>query len=829
MQHITPDLETTTHQGVVLQQSDMLWVFRRLTQAGILFQLLQLAVFYISQDYSLPIFVSSLVCLAAVMIGHALIKRGRTQLAICLLIGTLLAAIIAGHVLTESSQSALLISMTLVLVLALTSLERRLIEIVLWLGVISSSSLTLLALYRMQQGRMTSETPVTLLISWFAFLIVVWLLWQFYLRLTTALALAVASRDEQQTFRLALAQSEARFAYVFRSRLIGVAIATVDQLLIIDANEQILQMTGYRAEEVIGRSLFEFSATTSSADHARFLDKLHARQALLNQEIVYRHSSGEEREMLASFETVHTGDTGYVIVLAQDVTTRKRTERALRESERFYRLITENTRDLIALLDEQGAFVYASPSYQGVLNYATAQLIGQPVFALVFPDDSANFCAYWQELHTQGEQLISVRLLAASGEVRWFEVQATTLEQPELRGVVLVARDTTERRNLEAQFQQSQKMEIIGRLAGGVAHDFNNLISAINGYTELALGDLPADSAVRQDITEIQRAAGRAAGLSRQLLTLARRQVIETKLVDLNALLLETDRLLRRLLGQDVELVTLLAAEDCVVRADPGQIEQVLINLAINARDAMRDGGKLVIETDLVQLDDAYVRAHVGARAGSYARITVTDTGDGMSPETQRAVFEPFFTTKPPGQGTGLGLATSYGIITQHGGSITVYSELGHGTSFKIYLPHLPMAIGEPALLGEPSEFPSGTEVILLAEDEPSVREIVSRVLRARGYTVLETTNGDEALRLVEQHVDQPIDLLLTDLVMPVMGGVALAERLRELRPSLRVLMMSGYSGNTNQPRKLGAAQAFIQKPFSIVALAQKVRAVLDA
>ncbi len=520
------------------------------------------------------------------------------------------------------------------------------------------------------------------------------------------------------------------------------------------------------------------------------------------------------------------------VVLEREIAERRRAEQALRESEERYRLITENSSDLISLLDLAGAgsCIYVSPSYKTLLGYEPEQLLGPLQLKLVHPDDRANVIEQYARLVATGNASVTYRLRHAGGSWRSIELHASTINQPDLHYAVTVGRDVTERKNLEAQLMQSQRLESIGRLAGGVAHDFNNLLTTIVGNTELALDSLPADHPVRADLSEIAQSADRATGLTRQLLAFARKQLIEPRPIDLNQLVLEMDKLLRRLIGEDIELATLLETDLWRVRADPGQIEQVIINLAVNARDAMPNGGKLTIETKNVLLDHDYAHRHISASPGTYVLLAISDTGTGMDEETQGQIFEPFFTTKAPGYGTGLGLATCYGIVKQHGGNIWPYSEPGHGSTFKIYLPQFEAPAEARPQPIDAGGLPRGTETILLAEDEPSVRMLAARVLRSLGYTVIEATNGDEALKLAQSADGPVIKFLLTDVVMPQMSGQILAERIKEHHPDIKVLFISGYTDNAIVHHgELDRHVIFLQKPFSPSALARKVRAVLDA
>ncbi|MFL6208757.1 MAG: response regulator [Pyrinomonadaceae bacterium] len=384
-------------------------------------------------------------------------------------------------------------------------------------------------------------------------------------------------------------------------------------------------------------------------------------------------------------------------------------------------------------------------------------------------------------------------------------------------------------RRREEQLRQVQKMEAIGRLAGGVAHDFNNLLTAINGYTDLALRKLDEGAPLRRNFTEIKKAAERAGGLTRQLLAFSRKQVLQPKVVNLNSVVAETDTMLRRLIGEDIDLLTVLDPALAQVKADPGQIEQVIMNLAVNARDAMPQGGKLTIATANVDLDATYARQHAPVQPGPYVMLAVSDTGLGMDAATQAQIFEPFFMTKELGKGTGLGLATIYGIVKQSGGYIWVYSEVGRGTTFKVYLPRVESAADAAAQARnvQPA-LQVGTETVLLVEDEPAVRSMSREILTLSGYNVLEAQHGPEALDIVAQHAGQ-IDLMLTDVVMPYMSGRELAARLQPARPAMRVLYMSGYTDDAIVHHGvLDSGLAFLEKPFTPDVLTAKVRSVLD-
>jgi CheY-like chemotaxis protein len=373
-------------------------------------------------------------------------------------------------------------------------------------------------------------------------------------------------------------------------------------------------------------------------------------------------------------------------------------------------------------------------------------------------------------------------------------------------------------------------METVGRLAGGVAHDFNNLLTIITGYSEMVMMKLSPGEPMFSDMQEIKKASERASQLTRQLLAFSRRQLTEPKSFHLNDVLLEIDRMLRRLIGEDIELVTIPAENLGRIKIDPGQLEQVIVNLSVNARDAMPEGGKLTFETANVTFDEVSVSRRRGIQPGDYVMLAVSDTGQGMSEEVLEHIFEPFFTTKDSGQGTGLGLATCYGIIKQNGGSIQISSEPGRGTTIKLYLPRTEEEGGPVPMPDEPGELPLGTETVLFVEDEISLRAIAARFLRKQGYQVLEATNGDEALRMVADLVgEREIHLLLTDVVMPGMGGKELAKQLQAKHPDLKVLFISGYPGEAiSSLGVLDSGVAFLRKPFTPGRLAGKVRKLLD-
>jgi two-component system cell cycle sensor histidine kinase/response regulator CckA len=521
--------------------------------------------------------------------------------------------------------------------------------------------------------------------------------------------------------------------------------------------------------------------------------------------------------------------------LQAQIAERQRMEAALLTERNLLRALIDNVPDQIYVKDTAGRFVLANAATMQSLNVsAPDHLLGKTDVDFFPPEQVAQYRADELAVLQSGRPLINKEESGIDKQTDSAIWNLTTKvpvwdAQGQIIGLVGINRDITARKRLEAQFLQAQKMEGIGRLAGGVAHDFNNLLTAIIGYAELARDGLDPTNPLHSDLEAILQAANRATTLTHQLLVFARKQILEPKVLQLNELVLNLDKLLRRLIGEDIELVALTAPDLWSVKADANQIEQVLLNLAINARDAMPQGGKLTIETANVELDAAYSHQHVGVIAGSHVMLAVSDTGVGMTPEVQAQVFEPFFTTKEAGKGTGLGLATCYGIVKQHGGHISIYSEVAHGTTFKVYLPRTTEVDDSRLTDALPETMLAGTETVLLVEDALAVRQLAARVLRQLGYTVLEASDGVEALRVAGEHLGA-IDLLLTDVVLPQLGGTVLAERLRGTYPRLKVLFMSGYTDQTVIHHSLlEPGVAFMQKPFAPVVLARKVREVLAA
>ncbi|HEY4396796.1 MAG TPA: PAS domain S-box protein [Acidimicrobiia bacterium] len=518
-----------------------------------------------------------------------------------------------------------------------------------------------------------------------------------------------------------------------------------------------------------------------------------------------------------------------VLVVALD---RKQAESALRQSEERFRALVQHGSDMITVLDADGRIFYTSPSAATILGWDEDEYLGRSTFRLLHPDDRERVRQIFADAITRpgSTQAIHSRMQHKNGGYRLLESIATNLlDDPAVRGLVINSRDITERRQLENELLQSQKMEAVGRLAGGIAHDFNNLLTAIGGYTALLLEEHPENDAIRADLAEIEQATTRGAALVDQLLSFSRRKMLMPSILDLNEVVESTRGLLSRVIGADVELVTRLARKLDGVRADRTQIEQVLLNLAVNARDAMPVGGRLEIETATVTLRARDIAGHIDAAVGPRVLLSVRDTGVGMDRETQAQVFEPFFTTKEVGEGSGLGLSTAYGIVTQAGGHISVDSRPGAGTTFRVYLPADTGDVPASTPTGHDAAPRTGGETILVVEDESAVRSLARDVLARLGYDVLVASDGRDALKVADR-CRRSIHLLVSDVVLPHLRGVEVADRLRARRPGLRVLYISGYTETAIvHDGQLDPGVDFLAKPFRPIDLATRVRAVLDA
>ncbi|NTU84599.1 MAG: PAS domain S-box protein, partial [Chloroflexales bacterium] len=626
--------------------------------------------------------------------------------------------------------------------------------------------------------------------------------------------------------------SEERFSKAFQASPVAMVISAVSDGRILDANDRFLSLFGRDRGAVLGQTSIMLDLWVNPGDRARALELLRQHGAVRDLEVAIRAADDAEREVLLSLDQLQLADEPCLITTLYDISERKQAEQALRESRQQLQAILDNAPALISLKHPDGHYVLVNRRFEVLLAREVGQIIGHTDDDL-FPQEQATlFQEHDRAVLEQGAPLEVEEMVPHADGPHTYS--AVKFPLTDLTGasyaLCSIATDVTERKQLEAQLLQSQKMESVGQLAGGIAHDFNNLLTAIGGYTELALADIPADNPATGDLHEVLKAADRAAALTRQLLAFARRQPIDPVIINLNTLVSELDKLLRRLISEAITLTIQLTPNLHLVKADPGQLEQVLINLVVNARDAMPEGGQLLVETANVVLDPRYAYGHLDIPAGPYVMLAVSDSGIGMTPEVQTHVFEPFFTTKEPGKGSGLGLSTCYGIVKQHGGTIWVYSEPGQGTSVKVYLPPLTDAHGEAPRAERDRQLPQGNETILVVEDEEAVRVLTARILRSCGYSVLEAAHGVEALRIARTYQPAMIHLLLTDMVMPQMGGRATADQVTAVYPGIKVLFMSGYTEHASlRQSRIVDGERFIQKPFTSAILAQAVRAMLDS
>jgi two-component system, cell cycle sensor histidine kinase and response regulator CckA len=633
--------------------------------------------------------------------------------------------------------------------------------------------------------------------------------------------------SERKRMEDALRKSEERFAKAFRSGPAMTVLFGPDEEgnRIIDVSEAFEQGTGYRREEVLGRTRSELGLWADPCDIDVYMNQLRTNGRTRNCEFRFRRKNGDIANGLVSSEWIEVGGKRCSISAAIDITEQKKTEEAMRS----LATAIEQSAETIVITDLDGKIQYCNPAFEKITGYSKEEAIGQnPSVLKSGKHDKAFYQQMWATI-TLGK-VWSGHLINKKKDGSLYEEDATISPirdaSGKLSGFVAIKRDVTERLQLEDQLRQAQKLESVGRLAGGVAHDFNNLLTVINGYSDFLLERLNATDPLRSYATQIRDAGERAASLTKQLLAFSRKQLIEPKVIDLNTTIRQSAPMLQRLIGEDIDLETYLDQSLGQVLADADQIYQVIMNLAVNARDAMPDGGTLDIETTNVALDQGNTATmHHEATPGRYVLMSVTDTGHGMNEKTRQQIFEPFFTTKEIGKGTGLGLSTVYGIIRQSGGWIEVQSDVGVGTSFKVYLPRIDASLAPEEQIGAATQ--KGSETILLVEDQEAVRSFALAALERYGYHVIEASDGEGAIAAAGNY-SREIHLLLTDVVLPGMNGKELSEILKSSRPNLKVLFTSGYTADVIGNRGvLGPDVAFLHKPFSPEELAAKVRDVL--
>jgi PAS domain S-box-containing protein len=653
--------------------------------------------------------------------------------------------------------------------------------------------------------------------------------------------LAVLRQSEE-----ALRSSEKRYRSIFEQGGAGMVTTKADGSFL-QVTPNICTLLGFTEGEMLRRK--KITDLIHPKDLAEVITAFNEARAGRKSvhEMEYRFIRRDNTPVWCQVTTVwqfdENGKPRYCVGMVQDISERKRAEKALGQSQKRYQALVHSIDGIVWEADPRTfRFLFVSKQAERVLGFQLERWLGQPRFwrNQIHPDDLESVLGSLTTAleHKRGYEL-EYRMIASDGRTVWIrDTVSLVVEQRrvvKLRGLMV---DITEKkqaeealRHSEEQLRQSQKMEAIGRLAGGIAHDFNNLLTAITGYGDLLLKGLGARNPLRREASEISKAAQRAADLTGQLLAFSRQQVLQPKVLDLNDVVTDMELMMRRVIGEHIQFAIRLDAELGAVKADPGQMHQVLLNLVVNGRDAMDGGGKLTVETADVELSDEYAARHPGVAPGMYVRLAVGDTGKGMDEETKARLFEPFFTTKEQGKGTGLGLSTVYGIVKQSGGHISVDSKPGSGTTFQIYLPQVEKELIERArdARDELPDILPGTEKILLVEDDDSVRELAREILEMNGYEVVDACNGVEALEVFEAQADT-IDLMVTDLVMPRMGGRDLAEKIAPTKPELRVLYLSGYTDSVVlQQGMLDPGSYFLQKPFTPADLAHKVREALDA
>ncbi|MBI5068183.1 MAG: response regulator [Deltaproteobacteria bacterium] len=649
------------------------------------------------------------------------------------------------------------------------------------------------------------------------------------------------ARTERVRTKRVLEQSETRYRRLFEAAQDGILILDASTGTIVDVNPYLMALTGCPRESFIGKYLWEIGPFRDvAASKASFRD-LKAMRYIRYDDLPLEACDGRKVDVEFVSNVYRVEGRDEIQCNIRDISERKRAESELLFRNLILSTQQEASLDGILVLDVEGEIVSSNRRLSemwllpaGAVDGASGEGVLRALMEkVVQPGDLLGGTTAPYALHETDHAEITLK------DGRTFDRYSAPMTGADGRhhGRVWYFRDLSaakaaeaERAHLQDQLRTSQKLEAIGSLAGGIAHDFNNLLSVILSYTGFVLERLRTDDPVRGDLLEVKKAAERAAALTRQLLAFGRKQVLQPVPLSLNQVAAGVEKMLRRILGEDIDLVQVLAPDLWPTLADPGQLEQVIMNLVVNARDAMPEGGRLTIETANVELDEEYAARHLAVAPGSYVMLAVTDTGCGMDAATRARLFEPFFTTKERGKGTGLGLSTAYGIVRQSGGNIWVYSEPGQGSTFKVYLPRevaaAAVALPRTPVIARPS---TGTETVLVIEDEETLRTVARRALEAAGYTVLVASGGEEAFRIAAQHAGE-LHLLLTDVVLPVMNGRAVARELSRTRPDMKVLYMSGYTDSAlGRHGVITPGTHFLGKPFTAVDLAAKVRMVLDA
>ncbi len=624
---------------------------------------------------------------------------------------------------------------------------------------------------------------------------------------------------EQKNAEAELLRSEARFRSIFENAPYSITINRLEDGALLAANQAFLDNHNLTLENALSRR--SDSMSKANDDPREIIRELRENRQVKNKEATIQMEDGSTRNIIYSSVMLDSKDE-QVLSMVVDVTDKIEAEAKLRS-------LFSSMRDIIVVLDAEGFCTEVAPTASNTQYSISEQLLGKKISAVLDPDLTNQIQQTIQDVLTDGIQRTLDYTIEIAGQNLWFSASVSKFTPT---SVIWVARDITQRKTdehekqlLQSQLLQSQKMESVGRLAGGVAHDFNNMLSVILGYSQMSLTETDSSSRLHSQLLQINSAASKSADLTRQLLTFARKQVAEPRLLDLNQTVAGMLKILQRLVGENIRLKWIPGSDSLRVRMDPSQVDQILANLCVNARDAISDTGEIVIETAAVSFNQDYASLHPYIKAGDYCLIAISDDGCGMSQDTVSHIFEPFFTTKEEGKGTGLGMSTVYGIVKQNNGFINVYSEPGRGTTFRIYLTseaRQETDQQDPT----PPEIRGGDETVLIVEDEPAIRQITSIILNEQGYTTLEAADLDDARRLVEEN---RVDLLISDVIMPEINGKDLSVELLKIRPQMKCLFMSGYTSSfIAEHGVLDEGVDFIAKPFSSESLALKVREVLD-
>ncbi len=640
------------------------------------------------------------------------------------------------------------------------------------------------------------------------------------------------TRDEAARARQALYDSEEKVRLLLDSTAEAIYGINLEGHCTF-CNPACAQLLGYDdPSDLLGKQMHSLSHHARAEGTPRWIQECpicvaaRAGRAIhLDEEVLRKKDGSSFPAECWSHPMLQDGKSIGSVVTFLDITERKQIEDNLRR----VAAVVESSQDAIVSQTLDGIILTWNLGAEQIYGYSRAEALGKSLAMIVSPDRQSEFHGILKKI-SWGEKVeqLQTTQLKKDGTPVHISLSVSSIKDAhgKIVGASAIARDITETKRLEGMFLQAQKMEAVGRLAGGVAHDFNNLLGVIIGYSDIVEARLKEDDPVRAKVLQIKKAGQGAARLTRQLLAFSRQQILDSRILNLNSVVTDVQKMLQRLIGADVEMVTALCPNLASVKADQGQIEQVIMNLIVNSRDAMPDGGTLTIETSNVELDDLYVLSHPELTAGSFVMLAVTDTGTGIDPEIQKHIFEPFFTTKEQGKGTGLGLSTVYGVVKQSGGSISVSSEVGRGTTFRIYLPQTQAAAEKDSV--ESTRLFEGTETVLVVEDEESLRKLTCEMLLENHYNVLEASNGFEAHEISQLH-QGPIHLLLTDVVMPRISGPSLAKSLVARHPNMKVLYMSGYMNSSVVQELAISGSEFLQKPFMSDTLTRKIREILGA